>query len=113
MTYLRRNPCDPRNGSALQGLAVGRYLMGEYAAAVDLARRVLAAQPKLRDIRRWLIAALGKLGRQEEAQGIIRQSIALLAPIAFEDYARRQLPWVRDEDQAHLIDGLRKAGWQG
>lgn len=113
MSYLRRNPCDPRNWQQLQGLAIGRYLMGEYAAAVDLARRALAAQPNVRDIRRWLIAALGMLGRNEEAQAVMRQSAAVLAPIMFDEFARRQLPWVRDADQARLIDGLRRAGWQG
>ena len=112
MMYLRRNPCDPRVGPALHGLAVGRYLMGEYAAAADLAMRAVAVQPGLRDIRRWLIAALGQLGRKDEAQNVMRQSAAVLAPVTFDEYARRRLPWVREEDQACLIDGLRKAGWQ-
>jgi len=28
-------------------------------------------------------------------------------------YVRKRVPWFRPEDHAHLLDGLRKAGWQG
>ena len=108
MMYLRRNPCDPRVGPALHGLAVGRYLMGEYAASADLAMRALAVQPGLRDIRRWLIAALGQVGRKDEAQNVMRQAAAVLAPVPFDEYARRRLPWVREEDQASLIEGCAR-----
>jgi adenylate cyclase len=113
MTFLRRNPCDPRRGPMLYGLAVGRYLMKEYIAAAELAMRALAAQPNLRDMRRWLIAALGKLGRLDDAKSMMRQTTAMLAPVAFEEFLRRQQPWLRDVDHAHLMDGLRAAGWQG
>ena len=32
---------------------------------------------------------------------------------AFDLYVRNRLPWMRSEDHEHLLDGLRKAGWQG
>jgi hypothetical protein len=28
-------------------------------------------------------------------------------------YVRNRVPWFRPEDHAHLLDGLRKAGWEG
>jgi adenylate cyclase len=28
-------------------------------------------------------------------------------------YVRKRVPWFRPEDHAHLLEGLRKAGWQG
>jgi len=26
---------------------------------------------------------------------------------------RNRVPWFRPEDHAHLVEGLRKAGWEG
>jgi adenylate cyclase len=28
-------------------------------------------------------------------------------------YVRNRVPWFRPEDHAHLVEGLRKAGWGG
>jgi adenylate cyclase len=28
-------------------------------------------------------------------------------------YVRKRVPWFRPEDHAHLVEGLRKAGWEG
>jgi len=113
MTYLRYDQFDPRRGYAFQGLAIGRYLMGEYAAAVELATAALAAQPNMRAIRRWLIAGLGKLGRRDEAESAMRQAADLVAPVPFDVFVSRQSPWVRDRDHAQMVEGLREAGWQG
>jgi adenylate cyclase len=27
-------------------------------------------------------------------------------------YVRRRVPWQRPEDHAHMLEGLRKAGWR-
>jgi adenylate cyclase len=35
------------------------------------------------------------------------------APAAFDMYVRKRAPWFRPEDHAHLVKGLRKAGWKG
>ena len=35
------------------------------------------------------------------------------APDAIERYTRQRPPWYRPEDYEHMLDGLRKAGWQG
>jgi adenylate cyclase len=60
-------------------------------------------------IYRWPAAALGQLGRTEEAKGWLEKAISL-APAAFDKYVRKRAPWFRPEDHAHLLDGLRKAG---
>jgi adenylate cyclase len=31
---------------------------------------------------------------------------------AFSMYVHNRVPWFRPEDHAHLLDGLRKAGWE-
>jgi hypothetical protein len=28
-------------------------------------------------------------------------------------HVRNRVPWMRPEDHAHMLEGLRKAGWQG
>ena len=51
-------------------------------------------------------------GRIEEAKEALETAIAL-APAAFDTYVRRRVPWQRPEDYAHMLEGLRKAGWEG
>jgi adenylate cyclase len=36
-----------------------------------------------------------------------------IAPASFDMYVRKRVPWHRPEDHAHMLDGLRKAGWEG
>ena len=54
--------------------------------------------------------ALGQLGRIEEPEEALRQAVL---PGAFERTVRWRVPWMRPEDHAHMLEGLRKAGWQG
>jgi adenylate cyclase len=61
---------------------------------------------------RWSAAALGQLGRKTEAKDALDKGMNL-APAAFNMYVRNRAPWFRPEDHAHLLDGLRKAGWEG
>jgi adenylate cyclase len=28
-------------------------------------------------------------------------------------YVKNRVPWMRPEDHAHMLEGLRKAGWEG
>jgi adenylate cyclase len=62
-------------------------------------------------IYRWPAAALGQLGRKAEAKEWLEKAI-FHAPAAFGMYVRNRVPWFRPEDHAHLVDGLRKAGWE-
>ena len=60
---------------------------------------------------RWLAAALGQLGRTEEAGEALEKAIAI-SPSSFEMYVRTRVPWMRPEDYVHMLEGLRKAGWR-
>ncbi len=35
-----------------------------------------------------------------------------VAPSSFDMHIRQRPPWFRPEDHAHIVEGLRKAGWQ-
>jgi adenylate cyclase len=112
LTSLRLNPDDPRNWWTWSNLSVGRYLLGDYVGAVDAAKRATGAHPTGIGTWRWLVAALGQLDRTDEARVAMNQAATALAPISFDDYACRRLPWMQKEDHTQMLDGLRKAGWE-
>ena len=76
------------------------------------AKRAIREHPEYPNTYRWLAAALGQVGRIEEAKEALEKAIAV-APAAFEMYVRQRVPWHRPEDYTHMLDGLRKAGWGG
>jgi len=92
-------------------LALGYYFSRDYEAAVEAAKRALRSNPEYPLPYRWLAAALGQLGRTVEAREALEEAIAI-APATFDMYVRRRMPWHRPEDYAHMLDGLRKAGWK-
>jgi adenylate cyclase len=57
-----------------------------------------------------LAAALGQMGRTADAKEALERHRAI-APA--RGVVRERYPGLRPEDHAHMIEGLRKAGWQG
>ena len=49
------------------------------------------------------------MGRTAEAKEALEKAISI-APASFDMYVRGRVPWMRPEDHAHMIEGLRKAG---
>jgi len=110
--YLRLDPRDPTLAIGLLQVAVGHYFCREYERAVEAAKRVIRSHPDFPLSYRWLAAALGHLGRIKEAKRALEKAIAI-GPASFDMYVRKRVPWMRPEDHAHMLEGLRKAGWQG
>jgi adenylate cyclase len=108
---IRLDPRDPQSAVRLSRMALGLYFSGEYAATVDVSKQAIRSYPEFPNPYRWLAAALGQLGRIEEAKEALQQAIAIL-PAAFERTVRGRVPWMRPEDHAHMLEGLRKAGWR-
>jgi hypothetical protein len=73
----------------------------------------MPAHPKRLMIYRRLLAALGQLGRMDEARGLMREVAAAISPVPLDDFLQRRVPWLREEDHVNMLDGLRKAGWRG
>jgi adenylate cyclase len=96
----------------LNNLALGYYFSREYEAAVAASRRAVHSNPEYPLPYRWLAAGLGQLGRTVEAKEALEKAIAI-APATFDMYVRQPVPWHRPEDYAHMLEGLRKAGWEG
>jgi adenylate cyclase len=110
--YLRVDPRGPHSAQAIHQIAISYYHERDYARSVETTRRVIARYPDAPNNYRWLAAALGQLGQTEEARKALHKALAL-SPRLFEFYTRRRPPWHRPEDYTHMLDGLRKAGWQG
>src|SRR4029079_2086513 len=91
---------------------MSHYFQREYEAAAEMARRAIRDHPELTSPYRWLAAALGQLGRTNEARDALRRAIEV-SPESFDFYAYSRPPWFRPEDHQHMLDGLLKAGWQG
>jgi adenylate cyclase len=111
-TCARLDPRDPRLGWRLHRVALGHYFISEYAAARDAAELAISAYPEFPTPYRVLAAALGQLGQSEEAKRALDRAISL-RPAAFEWFMRQRPPGFRPEDYEHVLEGLRKAGWQG
>ena len=85
-------------------------MAGEYDAAIEAARRTIRLYPDREHDYRWLAAALGQAGRIDEAKEALEKAIAI-APASFDMYVRTRVAWHRPEQHAHMLEGLRKAGW--
>ena len=53
-------------------------LYAEYGAAVEVAKRAIRSYPDFPNSYRWLAAALGQLGRTEEAKEALEKAIEVL-----------------------------------
>jgi adenylate cyclase len=109
---LRLDPNDPGTYQRLSAIAQGQYFLRDYPAAIDAARSSLRSYGGHPNALRWLAAALGQAGRLEEAKQALQDAIAV-APKSFDMYVRQRVPWMRPEDYEHMLEGLRKAGWEG
>jgi len=92
-------------------LATSYYYEGDYAEAVEAQRRTwrgiqMSIQPT-GGSQRLQVSWAG-----QEARAALRKAMEL-SPQAFEFYTSRRPLWHRPEDYEHMLDGLRKAGWQG
>jgi adenylate cyclase len=106
---IRLDPRDPQLAVRLNQIALAHYFSREYANTVEVAKRTMRSYPDYPHIHRWLAAALGQLGRADEAREALEKAIST-APGAFDMFVRQRVPWIRPEDHAHMLEGLRKAG---
>jgi TolB-like protein/Flp pilus assembly protein TadD len=106
---IRLSPQDPNMGSYLARMAEAKYLVGEDEAATRFALRALA-QPSFQWSRyAVLIAALGQLGRQDEAQHYLSEVTRMRSNFSV-GFVRTMHPFSRDMGADRYYEGLRKAG---
>jgi TolB-like protein/Tfp pilus assembly protein PilF len=106
---LRLNPHDPHRFMWLPYVAASHYLAKRYRECLDACEQALVANPGYPHAMRYLIAALGQLGRREEAgrmlpllqriDGNLAGSTKLCESLFVPEAAR------------HIVDGWRLAGF--
>lgn len=109
---LRLDPLGPTASVVSHLFAHCYYLERDYAAAEATARRLIREYPEFSRPRVTLAASLGQLGRVEEARAALEAAIKTSLPILRFMTTKGLSHW-RPEDLEHLLDGLRKAGWNG
>jgi adenylate cyclase len=111
-TCIRLDPRDPSLVNRLNQVALAHYFCRDYEDAVEAAERAIRSFPDFPSPYRWLAAALGELGRTTEAKEALEKAITV-SPASFDFQVRTRPPWFRPEEHAHMLEGLRKAGWEG
>jgi adenylate cyclase len=110
-TCIRLDPRDPSPMNRLNQIALAHYFCRDYEATIEAAKRAIRSFPDFPSPYRWLAAALGELGRTTEAKAALEKAIAV-SPDSFDFQVRERPAWFRPEEHAHMLDGLRKAGWE-
>jgi Flp pilus assembly protein TadD len=111
-TALRLSPRDPRRWSFLTLKAAGSYLLGRFDASPQLALEAMShPTADVHMPRMWLTAALGQLGRTEEAQS----SLKVLQEMHPAECVNDLKEWPvftnwRPKHMNLIIQGLQKAG---
>jgi adenylate cyclase len=111
-TCIRLDPRAPTLVNRLNQIALTHYFCRDYEAAAEAAERAIRAFPDFPSPYRWLAAALGELGRTAAAKEALEKAI-LVSPTEFDFQVRKRPPWFRPDEHARMLEGLRKAGWQG
>jgi adenylate cyclase len=111
-TALRLSPRDPLTVWILATIALAQYFAGNYLESFNAADRATRDYPDYALAYRWLAASLGQLGRIDEARRALRQA-QTPSQDSFDFFVRARPQWFRPQDHEHMLDGLRKAGWQG
>jgi adenylate cyclase len=108
---LRLDPRGPITVHFMMLLMVSYYFEGDYVRAAEAGMRLVSNYPDPPQPYRFLAASLGQLGRLDEARDALHTAAA--NPVVFLGYVGSRPGWYRLEDYEHLLDGLRKAGWEG
>ncbi len=108
---IRLSPSDPRLFIWLVALAGAHYQMRHYAEAVEAGRRSWSLNRNWPHGLRYVVAGLAQLGRSAEARTALADLKLMDANLEFSASVFRR-NWPDPADVDHLLDGLRKAGFE-
>jgi pentatricopeptide repeat protein len=108
---MRLSPFDPLIPLWLHFTARAHYGSRDYEATITVASQLRQSFPGFRPPCNTLIAALGQLGRAEEARAVMADGLARFGDAfrALMSLPLDNLREMRPEDRDHLIEGFRKA----
>jgi tetratricopeptide (TPR) repeat protein len=108
---IRLSPNDPRLSLWLPALAGAHYQMRHYEPAVAAGRRSWSLNRNWPHGLRYAVAGLAQLGRLEEARAALAELKLMDANLEFSASVLRR-NWPDPADVDHILDGLRKAGFE-
>ena len=108
---IRLSPSDPRLFIWLPALAGAHYQMRHYKEAVEAGRRSWSLNRNWPHGLRYVVAGLAQLGRIEEAQAALAELKLMDANLESSARVLRR-NWTDPGDVDHLLEGLRKAGFE-
>jgi DNA-binding SARP family transcriptional activator/Tfp pilus assembly protein PilF len=107
--YRELAPFDPYFGLFETMYPVAYVFKGDYVRAATIGRRVVQSNPEFSNGYKPLIAALGHLGRREEAQAYVDR-LRQLEPHFTVAHFGKVYPFRRGSDRERYMEGLRRAG---
>ncbi len=105
---IRSDPLNPSIFFRYSGIALGYYLIGDFTRAVEWAQKSIQRNRSWYLGHVYLMAALARLDRQEEAAAARRDYLALFPAASIAGLKR--LPFESPDDAERLWAGLRQAG---
>ena len=108
---LRLSPRDWYRFLFLHTLAFCHYVARDYGAAVEAATKVVALRPDYIYGHEHLAQSCAQLGQTERARAAFREA-RRLNPNFDLAFAKRTAPFMDAADPDHVLEGLRKAGWE-
>jgi adenylate cyclase len=108
---IRLSPSDPRLFIWMPAVAGAHYQLRHYEEAVEAGRRSWSLNRKWPHGLRYVVAGLAQLGRVKEAQAALAELRRMDANLEFTASMFRR-NWPDPADVDHLLDGLRKAGFE-
>jgi adenylate cyclase len=111
-TALRLDPSDPLISHTLAALGLSYFLLRKFEDAILFSGKALRADPGNVRAHHRLVASLGHLGRIEEASAALRELLRW-QPDFSKGYIDAAYPFKNPEHHDLILEGLRKAGWEG
>ncbi len=106
---MRLSPHDPRRFIWLPALAGSNYLAGNYTAALSAGHEALAANASYLPVVRYIVAALGRLGRPDGAKAVMPLLLKLDGDLAGTE--AHLGGYFVPAAVARITEGLRLAGF--
>ena len=108
---LRLSPRDPFSAIYCGIAAYSQYVGHNYDEAMRLARKSIRLRNDFVGGHRVLTAAAGMAGQNEVAKAALLE-LRRAQPNICIDWIVNQMPFKRDVDRAHYVEGFRRAGMQ-
>ncbi len=106
---LRLSPRDPFSAIYTGVSAYSHFLGGDYDRAMQLAREAVRARNDFVGAYRVLVAAAGMAGHAAIAGAALKE-LCRTQPNVSLAWIATEMPFKKDEDRAHYLEGFRRAG---